>query len=81
MDNEAMKTINENFRRIILMISSLESRMDEIASKHNSVAKEFSGIKTALLGANVLTKDGIDLHSSFDAPDTLSLPKWEKEKV
>lgn len=90
MTPENMKKLNENIEKIVNRIKALGERDDGLANDlellsqdlslltaaHNAIVKELKGLQTALLGAGVLTKDGLDLHQSFDVPekDKVTLP-------
>lgn len=94
MNEEAYKKISENFRKIVEKINALEARLDgfsndllllhneigEISKAYNSVLKETRGTQTALIGAGLLTTEGVELHTSFDVPDELKLPRKKEKK-
>jgi septal ring factor EnvC (AmiA/AmiB activator) len=75
MTNEDIKRFNENQRKLVEKIKELQREVSALDLKvsasiagNKNVMRELSGLQTALIGANVLTKEGLELHCSFNLP-------------
>lgn len=55
----------ENQGKIVAKIREQEFMLQAYQAITDDLRKRLSGLETALLGAGVLNKDGLDLHQSF----------------
>lgn len=61
-EQEKVKKLIVNQNLMILKIKSLDLEVKGALA----IAKQVQGLSTALLGAGVLTKEGLELHQSFE---------------
>lgn len=56
----------ENQGRLVSKIQQIDFELSAYKAIADSFRDKFTGLETALLGANVLTRDGLDFHQSFN---------------
>ncbi len=61
-EQEKMKKLIVNQNIMILKLKALDLEVKAALA----IAKQVSGLSTALLGAGILTKEGLELHQSFE---------------
>ncbi|MFZ3032280.1 MAG: hypothetical protein WA082_04545 [Candidatus Moraniibacteriota bacterium] len=61
-EQEKMKKLIVNQNIMILKLKALDLEVKAALA----LAKQVNGLSTALLGAGLLTKEGIELHQSFE---------------
>lgn len=62
---EQIIKLSHNQNRIVEKLKELDFLVKAGNALQDSINKRLSGLETALLGAGVLNKDGLELHQSF----------------